>query len=152
MIDVEQELAELATRGINHPKTVERIRAARAAGLDVPATILVMHPEVDPLTWERLSAVRYRAQHPRAGFVVLSVSLFGETHSSGCRADAVTERDRFAGLIASTTLGAAHRVACQEGTPIVRPNTAANEGVVGCCWWCGKLPEQHVEADAEAPE
>lgn len=149
MDDVEQELAELATRGINHPNTIERIRAARAAGLDVPSSILVMHPEVDPVTWEKLSPVRWRAQHPRAGYVVLSITMFGETMSAGCKADPDVEQDRYASLMSSASVRAGQRVACQEGTPLVRPNTAAHEGVGGCCWWCGKLPEQHVAPDVE---
>lgn len=117
-------------------------------GDEIPAAIIQMYPYVDSEVWVRLSEHRYRAPHPNDTYAILVVSLFGETVARGVRADPGDERAAFADLISSAATSAAHRTACAEGTPIVRPNTAANEGVVGRCWWCGSLPEQHGHAEA----
>lgn len=139
---------ELAERGIHHPAAIARVRAAHEAGLDVPISILTMHPEIAPQAWERLSDVRWRAPHPQSQYAVLVVRVFGETLSVGVIAGTGEEERTFARLIGSAGENAARRVACEQRTPLVRPGGEGNYGVAGCCWWCGKLPVQHADASA----
>jgi hypothetical protein len=120
----------------------------------IPDAITRMYPYVNPDSWIRLSEHRYRAAHPNDQYSIIAVTVFGETMSRGVEADEGKERAAFADLINHAAQLAGHRVACAEGTPVVRPDTVAHRGVVGCCWWCGAYPGQHVtrEDHAESAE
>lgn len=115
----------------------------------IPASVVRLYPYIDPGSWEKLSEHRYRAPHPNTGSSVIVVTLFGETIGRGV-STAASEQAAFADLIEHAAVTAAHRISCQERTPIVRPYTGAHatHNVVGCCWWCGGLPQQHDESSA----
>lgn len=118
----------------------------------IPEPIRRMYPYIEAEAWTALSEHRFRAEHLSRA-VILVVSAFGETHGQGCSPDKETEV--FARLIESCATAAAHRLACEEGTPVVRPDNEANRGVVGCCWWCGALAKQHggpADAPVELPD
>ncbi len=109
----------------------------------IPAAVTSMYRHIPERSWEQLSARRWRATHPTANTAVLVLMAFGTTIGVGCRADEAAEQRAWAGLVASAAELAAHRMSCEEQTPIVRPVEAGSH-VSGCCWWCGGLPEQHV--------
>jgi hypothetical protein len=115
----------------------------------IPPAILSMGPGIPDDAWVQLSARRWRAEHP-SGAAILALSALGTTISQGVRGDVDAERETWARLLAHAAEYAAHRMACEERTPIVRPDDEANRsraggrGVVGVCWWCGLLPEQHT--------
>jgi hypothetical protein len=110
----------------------------------IPESILAMHRYIPADAWVRLSDRRYRTEHPNPGVVILALQAFGIITSQGCRAGEISEQETWARLLASAAELAAHRMACEERVPIVRPDNEANRGVVGHCWWCGALPEQHT--------
>jgi hypothetical protein len=111
----------------------------------IPQSILRTWPSVPADSWEQLSEHRYRASHYYdSAYAWCVVVCFGET--IGQTATREDETTVFARLFESAARLAAHRVACEDGTPIVRPNGAANAGVVGRCWWCGNWPAEHPQA------
>lgn len=120
---------------------------------EIPEQITRLYPHIAAEAWERVSEHRYRAAHSTPNTAVLVVEAFGETIGRGVNyglinfAPSRADRAVFAELIERAARLAAHRVACQEGTPIVRSDND-DHGVQGCCWWCGALPEQHVQAGA----
>src|SRR5437773_9009180 len=97
----------------------------------IPDSILRTWVEVPPDAWERLSEHRYRAPHRIDGYVTCVVVVFGETIGRGVEVGG--ENGVYADLFEHAARAAAHRVACQDGTPAVRPDNEANRGVVGRC-------------------
>jgi hypothetical protein len=114
---------------------------------EIPDSVVRMHPYIKPSAWVRLSEHRFRAEHPNAQAAVLAVTMFGETVARGVKAGMDSERAVFADLIGLAGQLAVNKAACEEGTPVVRPDNEANAGVVGRCWWCGSYPSQHVRVD-----
>jgi hypothetical protein len=113
----------------------------------IPQGVLRTWPEVPADAWERLSEHRYRAPHNVDGFVWCIVVCFGATIGQAARRE--DEARVFAELFDAAGREGAHRVACQDGTPVVRPDDEANDGVAGRCWWCGNRPAEHAQARAE---
>src|SRR6266542_2258657 len=95
----------------------------------IPQSVLRTWPTVPADAWERLSERRYRAPHDNDGFIWCVVVCFGET--LGRPAKRGDEAGVYAELFESAGRLGAHRVACQDGTPVVRPDDEANAEVVG---------------------
>jgi hypothetical protein len=117
----------------------------------IPDGVLRTWPEVDPGAWEWLSSHRLRAPHNIDGFNNLVVVAFDETVGQGCKDDPDDERATYARLFESAANLAGRRAACENGTPVVRPDDEANAGVVGRCWWCGKWPHDHQPVESGPP-
>ena len=113
----------------------------------IPPGVLTMHPGTSADDWRWLSEHRLRAAHPVEGFNWVVVAAFGETVGMAARADDPGhEREVYARLFETAGRVAGQRVACENGSPVVRADDEANLGVVGRCWWCGRWPEHHDPA------
>jgi hypothetical protein len=116
----------------------------------IPASVLQTWPTVPADAWRWLSERRLYAPHRMEGFRWLVVVAYGETVGRPTKEGSEAQRAVYAGLFETAARAAAHRDACAEGTPAVRPDSKADDGVVGRCWWCGRWPHEHSPGAAAA--
>jgi hypothetical protein len=129
----------------NEVSAIEDEPVDATASPPAPPGVVQMYPYIDPTLWRWQAPMHLRAPHPRGGHVLVVVGVDGSDAVGGYATGAGAERAEYAKLHEVRARVAAHREACEQGTPGVRDD--------GRCVWCGRYADKHSAPDApDRPE